>query len=144
MRTFALAFALAAAAAIAPDRGNAEDWPVRPVTFVVPYAAGGPNDAQARILAARLSELLHQQIIIENVGVAGGMTGANRVAKAAPDGYTMLLAGLGYWGIGFVGSWILAFPLGYGAVGLWWGILLGTVVVAVLLTLRISRIGARL
>jgi tripartite-type tricarboxylate transporter receptor subunit TctC len=95
MRTFALAFGLAAAAAIAPvGLGHAEDWPVRPVTFVVPYAAGGPNDAQARILAARLGELLHQQVIIEIVGGAGGMTGANRVAKAAPDGYTLLLAGL--------------------------------------------------
>ena len=71
---------------------------MRPVTFVVPYAAGGPNDAQARILAARLSELLHQQIVIENVGGAGGMTGANRVAKAAPDGYTLLLAGLAIFG----------------------------------------------
>jgi tripartite-type tricarboxylate transporter receptor subunit TctC len=99
MRTFALAFALAVAPVVAlVGSGHAEDWPVRPVTFVVPYAAGGPNDAQARILAARLSELLHQQIIIENVGGAGGMTGANRVAKAAPDGYTLLLAGLAIFG----------------------------------------------
>ena len=71
---------------------------MRPVTLVVPYAAGGPNDSQARILAARLGELLHQQFIIENVGGAGGMTGANRVAKAAPDGYTLLLAGLAVLG----------------------------------------------
>ncbi len=98
MRTFALAFSLAVAAIASVGPGHAEDWPVRPVTFVVPYAAGGPNDAQARILAARLSELLHQQIIIENVGGAGGMTGANRVAKAAPDGYTLLLAGLAIFG----------------------------------------------
>src|ERR1700734_3042814 len=99
MRSFALAFALAVMPAIAPVvPGHAEDWPVRPVTFVVPYAASGPNDAQARVLAARLSELLHQQIIIENVGGAGGMTGANRVAKAAPDGYTLLLAGLAIFG----------------------------------------------
>jgi tripartite-type tricarboxylate transporter receptor subunit TctC len=99
MRSFALAFVIAVAPAIAPVvPGHAEDWPVRPVTFVVPYAAGGPNDAQARVLAARLSELLHQQIIIENVGGAGGMTGANRVAKAAPDGYTLLLAGLAIFG----------------------------------------------
>jgi tripartite-type tricarboxylate transporter receptor subunit TctC len=99
MKTFVLAFALALAPSVAcVDRGHAEDWPVRPVTFVVPYAAGGPNDAQARILAARLGELLHQQIVIENVGGAGGMTGANRVAKAAPDGYTLLLAGLAVFG----------------------------------------------
>jgi tripartite-type tricarboxylate transporter receptor subunit TctC len=72
---------------------SAEDWPARPVTLVVPYAAGGPVDTLARILAARLSEILGQQIVIENVGGAGGMTGANRAAKAAPDGYTVLLSG---------------------------------------------------
>jgi tripartite-type tricarboxylate transporter receptor subunit TctC len=72
---------------------SAEDWPARPVTLVVPYAAGGPVDTLARILAARLSEILGQQIVIENVGGAGGMTGASRVAKAAPDGYTVLLSG---------------------------------------------------
>jgi tripartite-type tricarboxylate transporter receptor subunit TctC len=72
---------------------SAEDWPARPVTLVVPYAAGGPVDTLARILAARLSEILGQQIVIENVGGAGGMTGASRVAKAAPDVYTVLLSG---------------------------------------------------
>ena len=72
---------------------RAEEWPTRPVTMVVPYAAGGPVDTIARILAARLSELLTQQVIVENVGGAGGMTGAARVAKAAPDGYTVLLSG---------------------------------------------------
>ena len=94
MKTLALAVAIVASASLA----HAEDWPVRPVTFVVPYAAGGPNDSQARILAARLGELLHQQIVVENVGGAGGMTGANRVAKAAPDGYTLLLSGLAVLG----------------------------------------------
>jgi tripartite-type tricarboxylate transporter receptor subunit TctC len=68
-------------------------WPSRPVTLVVPYAAGGPVDTIARIIAARLSELLGQQMVIENVGGAGGMTGTARVAKAAPDGYTVLLSG---------------------------------------------------
>jgi tripartite-type tricarboxylate transporter receptor subunit TctC len=63
------------------------------VTMVVPYAAGGPVDTIGRILAARLSEILGQQVVIENVGGAGGMTGASRVAKAAPDGYTVLLSG---------------------------------------------------
>jgi tripartite-type tricarboxylate transporter receptor subunit TctC len=71
----------------------AEDWPARPVTMVVPYAAGGPVDTIGRILAARLSEILGQQIVIENAGGAGSMTGASRVAKAAPDGYTVLLSG---------------------------------------------------
>ena len=60
---------------------------------MVPYAAGGPVDTIARIIAARLSEILGQQMVIENVGGAGGMTGTVRVAKAAPDGYTLLLSG---------------------------------------------------
>jgi tripartite-type tricarboxylate transporter receptor subunit TctC len=72
---------------------RAQDWPTRPVTLVVPFAAGGPVDTISRIVAARMSELLGQQMVIENVGGAGGMTGANRVAKAAPDGYTVLLSG---------------------------------------------------
>jgi tripartite-type tricarboxylate transporter receptor subunit TctC len=71
----------------------AQDWPSRPVTMIVPYAAGGPVDTVGRIMAARLSELLGQQVIVENVAGAGGMTGANRVAKAAPDGYTFVLGG---------------------------------------------------
>jgi tripartite-type tricarboxylate transporter receptor subunit TctC len=72
---------------------HAQDWPTRPVTMVVPYTAGGPVDTVSRILAARLGDVLGQQIIIENVGGAGGMTGSSRVAKAAPDGYTFLMAG---------------------------------------------------
>ncbi len=72
---------------------RAQDWPSRPVTLVVPWAAGGPVDTVARIIAARASELLGQQLVIENVGGAGGMTGTARVAKAAPDGYTLLLSG---------------------------------------------------
>jgi tripartite-type tricarboxylate transporter receptor subunit TctC len=72
---------------------GAQEWPARPVTLVVPYAAGGPVDTIGRIMAARLSELLGQQVIIENIGGAGGMTGAARVAKATPDGYTVMLSG---------------------------------------------------
>jgi tripartite-type tricarboxylate transporter receptor subunit TctC len=73
--------------------GVAQDWPARPITLVVPYAAGGPNDTITRVLSARLTEILRVQIVIENVGGAGGMTGSNRVAKATPDGYTLLLGG---------------------------------------------------
>jgi tripartite-type tricarboxylate transporter receptor subunit TctC len=69
----------------------AQNWPTRPMTMVVPFAAGSSSDTVGRILAPRLSELLGQQVIIENVGGAGGMTGANRVAKAAPDGYQFVL-----------------------------------------------------
>jgi len=73
----------------------AQDWPTRPVTMVVPFAAGGPADTVGRILAPGLSELLGQQIVIENVGGSGGMTGAARVAKAAPDGYQFVLGNMG-------------------------------------------------
>jgi tripartite-type tricarboxylate transporter receptor subunit TctC len=63
---------------------SAQDWPTRAVTMVVPYAAGGPVDTLGRILAARLSEILGQQVVVENVPGAGGMTGSSRVAKAPP------------------------------------------------------------
>jgi len=74
---------------------QAQDWPTRPVTMVVPFAAGGPTDVVGRILAARMSEILRQQIIVVNVGGAGGMAGAERVAKANPDGYEVLLGTVG-------------------------------------------------
>ena len=86
-----IAAIIAAAAATAP--AQAQTWPARPVTLVVPFAAGGPVDTIARILAARMSETLAQQVVIENMGGAGGMTGSARVAKAAPDGYTLLMSG---------------------------------------------------
>jgi len=73
---------------------GAQDWPVRPVTLVVPFAAGGPVDVGGRILAQRLSEILGRQIVVENVGGAGGSTGASRVAKAPPDGYQVLLGNI--------------------------------------------------
>ena len=61
---------------------QAQDFPTRPMTMVVPFAAGGAVDVLGRTVAARAAEILGQQIVIENVGGAGGMTGANRVAKA--------------------------------------------------------------
>lgn len=67
------------------------NWPNRPVTMVVGFAAGGGTDVLARILGRRLSEVLGQQVVIENVGGAGGMVGSARVAKAAPDGYTIVM-----------------------------------------------------
>jgi tripartite-type tricarboxylate transporter receptor subunit TctC len=73
----------------------AQDYPNRPMTMVIPFAAGGPTDVQGRVIAARMSELLGQQVIIENVGGAGGMTGSARVANAAPDGYTFVLGTVG-------------------------------------------------
>jgi tripartite-type tricarboxylate transporter receptor subunit TctC len=73
----------------------AQQWPTRPVTMVVTFAAGSGDDLLARIIGPRLSELLGQQVVIENVGGAGGMNGANRVAKAAADGYQFVLGGTG-------------------------------------------------
>jgi len=73
----------------------AQDWPSRPVTMVVPFAAGGPMDTVGRILGGRLGEVLGQQVVVENVGGAGGMTGAARVAKATPDGYQFVLGNIG-------------------------------------------------
>ncbi len=75
---------------------TAQNYPTRPVTMIIPFAAGGPTDVLGRIVGQRLGEILGQQIVIENVGGAGGMTGSKRVADAQPDGYMM--------GIGTVGT----------------------------------------
>jgi tripartite-type tricarboxylate transporter receptor subunit TctC len=83
--------ALLACVLAGPVPAAAEDWPTRPVTVVVPFAAGGPIDVVARLISPRMSELLGQQLVIDNVPGAGGMVGASRVAKSAPDGYTMLI-----------------------------------------------------
>jgi tripartite-type tricarboxylate transporter receptor subunit TctC len=72
-----------------------QPYPVRPITVVVPFAAGGPTDVLARILGQHMSQTLGQQIVVETVTGGGGSIGAARVAKAAPDGYTMVLGNLG-------------------------------------------------
>ena len=82
----------AAVAALTSGAAYAQDYPTKPVTFVVPFAAGGPTDKVARDLADTMRKSLGGQIIIENVAGAGGTLGATKVAKAAPDGYTILLA----------------------------------------------------
>ena len=69
----------------------AQSWPTRPVTLVVPFAPAGGTDVLARIIGRRLTEVLGQQVVIENVGGAGGMVGSARVAKAAPDGYQFVM-----------------------------------------------------
>ena len=79
----------------ASDNGIAQDWPTRPVTMVVPVAAGSGADVTGRILAPRLAEILGQPVIVENVGGAGGMVGVSRVAKAPPDGYQFVLGNVG-------------------------------------------------
>jgi len=74
---------------------SAADYPARPITLVVPYAAGGGNDVMARLVAEKMSRSLGQQIVIENKGGAGGSIATRQVAKAAPDGYTLGLGGTG-------------------------------------------------
>jgi tripartite-type tricarboxylate transporter receptor subunit TctC len=82
---------LAAAAALAA----AQTYPEKPVTIIVPFAAGGPTDTVARLIAQAMTANLKQQVIVENAGGAGGTIGANKVAKAKPDGYTLLLHHIG-------------------------------------------------
>jgi tripartite-type tricarboxylate transporter receptor subunit TctC len=89
---------LAAAAAglvAASGPASAQDFPNRPMTMIIPFAAGGPTDVLGRVLAARMSEVLGQQVVVENVGGAGGQTGSKRVEQAKPDGYTFVLGTVG-------------------------------------------------
>jgi tripartite-type tricarboxylate transporter receptor subunit TctC len=80
----------------------AQDWPTRPLTLVVPYAAGGSVDGNGRTMAQRMGEILGQQVVIENVGGAGGMTGSLRVSRAPPDGYQLVIGNLGSHGVNHV------------------------------------------
>lgn len=76
----------------ASAQGN---WPSKPITLIVPFAAGGPTDVVSRLVGEHMSRTLGQQIIVENVGGAGGTTGMTRVANAAPDGYTIAVGNAG-------------------------------------------------
>jgi len=75
-----------------PHVTSAQDWPTKPVTIVVPFVAGGTTDIVARILAQALSDRLHQSVVVENVGGAGGTLGATNAARAPADGYTIFMA----------------------------------------------------
>ena len=87
---------VAASVAISPLSAMAQAaYPTKPITVVVPFAAGGPTDALARVLTARMGEALGQTMIVENVGGAGGTIGVNKAAKATPDGYTILFTHMG-------------------------------------------------
>ncbi len=87
---------IAAATVFAASGARAEDrYPSRPITFVVPFAAGGPTDILARLIAATIGPLLGQQVVVEDVTGAGGTIGATRGARADPDGYTMVMGNLG-------------------------------------------------
>ena len=82
-------------AAAWPVVARAQTYPSRPIIMVVPYAAGGTFDVMGRILAARMSEILGQPVIVENTTGAGGIIGVTRLINAAPDGYTLLLGSTG-------------------------------------------------
>ena len=86
----------------------AQTYPSRPITIVVPYSAGGPTDTIARIMAERMRGPLGQTVVVENTTGAGGTIGVGRVARAAPDGYTI---SIGHWGTHVVNGAI--YPLAY-------------------------------
>jgi tripartite-type tricarboxylate transporter receptor subunit TctC len=85
----------------------AQSFPTRPITIVVPFAAGGPADAMARVMGDRMGRSLGQQVIIEDVAGAGGSVGVGRVVRAAPDGYTV---GIGHWSTHVVNGAIYDLP----------------------------------
>jgi len=76
-------------------QARAQTFPTHPMTMVIPFAAGGPTDILGRVVAGRMSEILGRQVVVENVGGAGGMTGSARVANAPPDGYQFVLGTVG-------------------------------------------------
>ena len=87
------------AAVLAAAAACAQTYPVKPVRFVVPFVAGGPTDIQGRLLGEKLAQRLGQQFIIDNRGGAGGNIGMEIVAKAPPDGYTIVIATVGTWAV---------------------------------------------
>ena len=95
MRRLFAAAVLAATVAAFNGPAQAQDYPTRTITIVVPFTAGGPTDTVARLVAEAMQRDLGQQIVVENVQGAGGTIGAGRVAKAEPDGYTLLLHHIG-------------------------------------------------
>ena len=96
-----------AAACIGITGASAQNFPIRPVTIVVPFAAGGPADALARVIGDRMRVSLGQQVIIENVVGAAGSVGVGRVVRAAPDGYTL---SIGHWSTHVVNGAIYDLP----------------------------------
>ncbi len=99
---------LAAAAALTiVTSAAAQDYPSRPITMVVPFAAGGPTDVVARILAEGMRASLGQPVVIENVTGAAGSIAVGRVARAAPDGYTL---SIGHWSTHVVNGAIYKLP----------------------------------
>src|SRR4051812_5596677 len=93
-RNLLAALGAAGLAAMAPAV-QAQAYPTKPITVLVPFAAGGPTDALARVLCQKMSEILGQQLVVENIGGAGGTIGVNKGAKGNNDGYTLLFTHMG-------------------------------------------------
>jgi tripartite-type tricarboxylate transporter receptor subunit TctC len=98
LRTFAL-LSLTAVSAGALAQGTSPSYPTKPIRFVAPFVAGGPTDIQARMLGEKLGQRFGQQVIVDNRGGAGGNIGMEIVAKAPPDGYTLVIATVGTWAV---------------------------------------------
>ena len=103
-----LLVAVACLVAVGGGIARAQVYPAHPLTMVVPFAAGGPNDAIARTLAERMQASLRQPVMIENIDGSAGSIGTGRLARAAPDGYTL---GIGYWGTHVANAAL--YPLSY-------------------------------
>jgi tripartite-type tricarboxylate transporter receptor subunit TctC len=86
---------IAVGAAVQSPRAEEQIWPVRPLTLVVPFSAGGSSDVIARIVADGISSTIRQSVAVENVAGAGGQLGGSRVARAAPDGYQFVIGNVG-------------------------------------------------
>jgi tripartite-type tricarboxylate transporter receptor subunit TctC len=95
VRQLAIAAVLILVAAANPYAAAEEYYPNRPITMIVPFAAGGPTDILGRIIAQSIGLMLGQQVVVEDVTGAGGTIGATKAARAAPDGYTMVMGNLG-------------------------------------------------
>jgi tripartite-type tricarboxylate transporter receptor subunit TctC len=106
MRRLQIVVALAASLANLAG-ASAQNFPTRPVTIVVPFAAGGPADALARVIGDRMRAALGQQVIVENIAGAGGSVGVGRVVRAPPDGYTV---SIGHWSTHVVNGAIYDLP----------------------------------
>jgi len=90
----AVCLLIAIAAGVVSARAE-DNYPSRPITMIVPFAAGGPTDILARLVSQTISPMLGQQVVVEDVTGAGGTIGATRAARADPDGYTMIMGNLG-------------------------------------------------
>ena len=89
MKTAAILGLLCALPALANAQGTAQNWPTRPIKLICPFPAGGGTDLMARLVAKHLSDLLGQQVYVENIGGANGGLGTQQLMRADPDGYTI-------------------------------------------------------